>query len=75
MKETIAEAKGRVCKGLIKNLLVRDHQSIYTVSDLHGIPNGIENFKNVTFLKIDFFEAQNSSLSKYINAVYDLIHQ
>lgn len=74
MKETITETTGRVYKGLIKNLLIRDHQSICAVRDLHRFPNGIENHKNLIFLKVDFFEIQNSSLTKDISAVYDLIH-
>ena len=74
MKETIAERTGCMYKKSIISSSVRDDQYISAVRDLHGIPNGIENHINVTFLKIDFLEAQNSSLPRDINAVYDLIH-
>ena len=75
MKERISETTGYLGKGMIISLLVRSDQGICSVRDLHRIPNGIEDHRNVAFLKIDLFAVKKFSQPKDINAVYDLIHQ
>ncbi|WP_428742570.1 SDR family oxidoreductase [Tenacibaculum sp.] len=74
MKILVTGTTGYIGKRLIVRLLESNHQLVCCVRDLDRIPDEFENNSNVTFIKIDFLDIENTSFPKDIDVAYYLIH-
>ncbi|CAM1342589.1 SDR family oxidoreductase [Tenacibaculum aestuarii] len=74
MKILVTGTTGYIGKRLIVRLLESNHQLVCCVRDLDRIPDEFENNPNVTFIKVDFLNIENTSFPKDIDAAYYLIH-
>ncbi|WGH74277.1 SDR family oxidoreductase [Tenacibaculum tangerinum] len=74
MKILVTGTTGYIGKRLIVKLLESNHQLVCCVRDLDRIPDEFENNPNVTFIKVDFLNAEDTSFPKDIDAAYYLIH-
>lgn len=74
MKILVTGTTGYIGKRLIVRLLENNHQLVCCVRDLDRIPDEFENNPNVTFIKVDFLNTENTVFPKDIDAAYYLIH-
>ncbi|REH56718.1 uncharacterized protein YbjT (DUF2867 family) [Tenacibaculum gallaicum] len=74
MKILVTGTTGYIGKRLIVRLLENNHQLVCCVRDLDRIPDEFENSPNVTFIKVDFLNIENTRFPKDIDAAYYLIH-
>ncbi|MGQ3677213.1 SDR family oxidoreductase [Tenacibaculum discolor] len=74
MKTLVTGTTGYIGKRLIVRLLENNHQLVCCVRDLDRIPDEFENNPNVTFIKVDFLNTENTVFPKDIDAAYYLIH-
>ncbi|MGG6230148.1 SDR family oxidoreductase [Tenacibaculum sp. SDUM215027] len=74
MKILVTGTTGYIGKRLIVRLLENSHQLVCCVRDLDRIPDEFENNPNVTFIKVDFLNTENTVFPKDIDAACYLIH-